>query len=162
MKSSAAKQIEELVQLDAMTEGGYFQNFIRGLVIIIAVLLALGFYTKLPPYFIVAAFLGFVAYATRKSTPHLKNATRAVTEGQKKAGLVKVEGIYDSDSGYSATVIDPTLGTWHLTFVAVGWKPTKSEYPATLYYLPDIAWPVLLEVEEGIVVPQEEPSRSEK
>jgi hypothetical protein len=160
MKSSVAKQIEDLVNLDAVTKGSYFQKFFRAVVILIVVLLALGFYTRLPPYFMVAAFLGLFVFASRRSAPHLKNAARASTEGQKKAGSVKVEKVYDSHNRYTAAVIDTTLGIWHFSFVATAWEPIKGEYPATLYYLPDIVWPVLVEVKEGIMVPDGKPTRS--
>lgn len=156
MKSSVSKQIEDLVMMDNMTKGSGFQQFFRGVVILLVILLALGVYTKQPPYFMVAAFCGIIIFAIRRSIPHRKNAIRAITEGQKKTALVKVEAIYDSKA-FKVTVEDPTHGTWHFTFIPSDWKPSEGEYLATVYHLPDAAWLVLVEVEEGLMVPREKP-----
>ncbi len=161
MESSVSKQIEDLMMMDRMSQGSYFQQFFKGAAILLVILLALGFYTMLPPYFMVAAFLGVIIFAVRRSTPHLKNAAKAITEGQKKAGSVKVEKIYDS-SACNVMVEDPILGIWHFSFVPTGWEPTEGKFPATIYHLLNVAWPVLVEVEEGIMVPREQPNRSPK
>jgi hypothetical protein len=159
MTSSLSKQIEDLLKLDKMSKGNYFQQFFRGVVILLVVLLGLGFYTKLPPYFMVAAFVGLIIFASHRSIPHIKNAARAITEGQKAVGSVKVEKIYDSEA-CTTIVEDPTLGTWHFTFIPTGWKPTEGQFSATIYHLPNVAWPVLVEVKDGIMVPREKPKRS--
>ena len=156
MKLSVSKQIEDLMMLDGMSKGSYFQQFFRAAVILLVILLALGFYTKLPPYFMVAAFLGVIIFAVRRSAPHLKNAARAITEGQKKAGSVKIEKVYDSRA-CNAIVEDPTLGTWHFSFIPTSWEPTEGKFPATIYHLPNVTWPVLVEVEQGIMIPREKP-----
>ncbi len=153
MKPSISKQIENLVMMDKMLKRGQFKN---GAIAIVVVLLALGFYTRLPPYFMIAAFIGLVIFAAFRSSPHLDNAVRAITEGQKKSGFVKVEEIYDSNA-FTAIVENSTHGTWQFSFNPTGWKPTKGEFPATIYHLVSVDWPVLIEVEQGIMVPRETP-----
>jgi hypothetical protein len=157
MQSSISKQIQDLVMIDGLIKG-QFKPFIRGAYILLAVLLALGFYTNLPPYFMVAAFIGIALYSAHRSSPHLKNAARALTEGQKKTELVRLEAIYDSEA-FTATLVNAP-DQWQFTFIPLNWKPSEGEFPATIYHLSDVVWPVLVEIEQGIMVPREIPKRS--
>lgn len=155
MQSSVSKQVQDLVIVHEMFKG-QFTPFIRGAYLLLAVLLALGIYTRLPPYLMIAAFVGVFIYAAYSRTPHIKNAVRALTEGHKKTGQVRLQAIYDSDA-FTVTLINTSDSNWQYSFVPTGWKPSEGEFPATIYYLPDVAWPVLVETDQGIMVPRETP-----
>jgi hypothetical protein len=155
MQSSISKQHQDLVIAHEMLKG-QFTPFIRGAYFLLAILLALGIYSKLPPYFMIAAFVGIVIYAAYRTTPQIKNAVRALTEGHKKTGRVRLQAVYDSNV-FTATLINTPDRKWQFKFVPTGWKPSEGEFSVTIYYLPDVAWPVLVETEQGIMVPRETP-----
>ena len=130
----------------------------RCLVMLSFVLLALGLYTQQPPYFMAFALLAVIAYAAHQTGPHIKNAARAAIAGDKVAGSVNVEVTRWSDSDtFYATVAMPSSGTWRFKFIPLGWTPIEGEHPATLFRLPGITWPALIQVQQGVFYPRETP-----
>jgi hypothetical protein len=104
------------------------------------------------------ALVAVIAYSVHQTGPHIRNAARAAIGGEKIAGSVKVEITRWSDSDtFYATVAMPSLGAWRFEFIPLGWKPIEGEHPATLFRLPGITWPALIQVQQGVFYPRQTP-----
>ena len=124
------------------------------------VLVAVGMGTRLPPYFMIAAFLAFVGLAIRQSAPHVRRAARAIdapSGSETVSILIEIERDSDSDTCYARV---PTAhATWRMQFRPLGWKPVEGRFDGEARYVADVAWPALVVVGDGIIVPSCAPKR---
>jgi hypothetical protein len=106
----------------------------------------------------VLLFVAVVAYSAHRTGPHIMNAAQAAIAGEKSAGSVQVEVTRWSDSeSFHAVVEVPSSGTWRFEFIPLGWQPVEGEHRATVFRLPGIAWPALVQVEQGVMYPRQTP-----
>ena len=119
---------------------------------------AAALYTRQPPYVIVMVFVAVVTYSAFQTGPHIEAAARALAGANRVDGsvTVEVESWSDSDT-YHAVVPVARSGAWRFEFIPVGWKPMVGESRATIYWLADIAWPVLIQLDAGVMHPRYTP-----
>lgn len=125
----------------------------------VVLLVALGFYKSWVPCYMIAAFLAFVAASSRATLANLRNAVRGDREGVRTPGTVEIAIETGGDSpSYFATTTERGI-RWNMEFIATGWKPVAGNFRAQLVHLGAVEWPVLVLLDDGIVVPRNKPSR---
>lgn len=123
-----------------------------------AVLLTVGLYTRQPPYFMFLILPLLIAVSAHCTRPHIRTASDAIRSGCQSSGVVKIEVDSSSDSErFYATVATEPSRTWRFEFIPLGWKPFEGQTQATLYTLPGLEWPALIEVEDGVLYPRYKP-----
>jgi hypothetical protein len=136
---------------------------LRSLLILAALLLfAAAYYYRELMYLMIGIFVTLVTIALLKSTPHIRHAVRASRQGIPFAGTLEI-AIDDTDDmpSYTATTRDRYGHYWKFEFLPQGWKPAAGQTPAELFSIADIAWPVLIRTEHGILYPRYTPKRLE-
>jgi len=135
----------------------------RSLLTLAAVLLCAAAYHYHEAMFAMAGvFLAVVALSIWKSAPHRRHAVRASRQGIPYSSTLTITVTESSDaSAYQATVRDRFGTSWEFEFLPQGWKPAAGQTPAELFSIADIAWPVLIRTEHGILYPRYTPKRLE-
>lgn len=125
------------------------------------VLVGAGLQSAWPPYFMIGAFLAFVALAVWQTLPHVRRASQAVKAPQRREhATITIEVESDADSTcYHVRVPASDDGAWRFQFRPQGWRPVAGCLYAEVRYIADVRWPVLAIVPHGILVPCYEPRR---
>lgn len=124
----------------------------------LGIALAIAFWHPWP--LMIAAFLGVVGLAERRTGPNILSAILAYDSDHPGEGMVAVEVTsWDSDETYRATVSEAGHSDWTYSFVPQGWKPIRRSYPAKIWRAGLDRRPVLAVVDEGILIPREDPVR---
>lgn len=123
--------------------------------------LLLGLRSGSPPYYIVSAFAALIAWSAFRTTPHILRAAKGLESNARQSAEIAIQISEWSDSPiYHAEVRLDSHPTWRMTFIPQGWTPKHGAVQGTAYFVPDVAWPVLLETEDGIIHPRHTPTRS--
>jgi hypothetical protein len=111
-------------------------------------------------YVLGVIFSSIAAYSSRQNAPHTYLAARALEEGTavERVVTIKVETWSDSES-YSVKLVQANLTAWTFDFVPLGWTPKPGSWKATVFQLPDVAWPVLVRFDDGIAYPRAQPTQ---
>ena len=151
------KQIEAIQK---MGQPRTLQRFGWVLVALSIALAAAALYTQQAPYVMALAFVAVVTWSAFQTSPHIEAAARALTTANRADGSVTiVVGDHWSDGfTYHAVVPVAPSGAWRFEFKPLGWKPVAGEYRATIYWLPDVMWPALVQVEAGVMHPRYTPT----
>ena len=124
------------------------------------VLLAVGQYTKQPSYFIFMILPLLIAFSAHQTGPYVRAASEAIRSGTQRGGEVKIEIDSSSDSDrFFATVAGKQSCAWRFEFIPLGWKPIEGQTQATLHALRGSEWPVLIEVDGGVMYPRYKPKQ---
>jgi hypothetical protein len=111
-----------------------------------------------PVPLMVAVFLGVVGFAEQRAGPNIVAAIKAYDAGVPSTGEVLVSlSSWDNNTHYRATVQEQGLADWSFEFVPQGWQPAGREYPAQIWRANGMAQPILVAVEEGILIPRHAP-----
>jgi hypothetical protein len=126
------------------------------------VLAALGFYTGQPSYFIVLILPAVIAYSAHQTGPHIRAASEAIKSGSRSEGTIAIESDrpLDNDRFYATVATEPGCA-WRFEFIPVGWRPIAGRFPATVYTVPNLAWPALIEVQGEFIHPRYTPTQVE-
>ena len=151
---------KQMEAIHSMARGGLMRWLKWFSIVLFAVLAALGIYTGKPPYFMFMILPVLIAYSAHQTGPHIRAASQALQAGNKSEGLIMIEIEQSSDSErfYVAVAPEPSR-EWRFEFIPLGWKPVAGQTRATLYTLPDLDWPALIEVEGGVMYPRYKPKR---
>lgn len=135
----------------------------RSLLVLASVLLCgAAYYNREPFYLMAACFVALVTLAVLKGTPHLKNAVRASRQGIPFASTLEISiNKTDATHSYVAVTRDRFGRRWQFEFLPHGWQPTAGPTAAQLFSISDVAWPVLIRTEQGILYPRYTPKRLE-
>ena len=113
-----------------------------------------------PVPLMVAVFLGVVGFAEQRAGPNIVAAIKAYDAGVPSAGEVLVSlTSWGNGTHYRATVQEQGLADWAFEFVPQGWQPAGRQYPALIWRAGGQAQPLLVVVEEGILIPRHDPER---
>ena len=124
------------------------------------VLLAFGLFTKQPLFFMFMILPLLIAVSAHHTGPYIRAASEAIRSGTQSDGEVKIEVESSSDSDkFYATVASEQSCTWRFEFIPLGWKPIEGQTRATLHALRGSEWPVLIEVEGGVMYPRYKPKQ---
>jgi len=150
------QQIKILIDMGTKT----FQNrFKYGLVILAIGLTIGGAITLNPVFFMVAAFVGIVAFSACQTSPHIQNAVKGFAEGTRVQGEVSFSITRWSDTDtYFVTMISGCSRSWKFEFIPQGWIPVEQNSDAELVFLSGVEWPVLLLTNKGIMYPRYTPT----
>jgi hypothetical protein len=153
---SPERQLEELLRMADSAVPAWTLS----VVLLLALGAALGaVWTAHPLWFVACAFLALLAWSIGDSSPHLRRAGQAATQGHQHEGWVRIEVTTWTESrSYEAVVVDGTQ-SWRFEFVPVGWMPREGRFAARLYKTPDADWPALVRIEAGLLVPRRRPVR---
>jgi hypothetical protein len=154
---------EQLRMLSRMGTVSFMHGFRLALVALTAGLVAAGAFTRHGWYFAVAAVVALVAISYWRSSVHVRNAARGVTEGRRSPGqvLVTVTEWTDSNS-YHATVRGTHGVAWKFEFIPQGWTPREGMVEGELVFVDGVAWPVLFVGREGVLYPRGTPTAVEE
>jgi hypothetical protein len=157
----AASQTQEQ-QLDVLRKVGAGQMLERAEAVAwlsVAMLIALGYFRSWVPCYMFAGFIAIAAVSSRVTLANLRNAVRGDREGVRAHGIVEIAIKPDSESpSYFATTTEGGV-RWKMEFLASAWKPAEGTFRAQLFHIRDVEWPVLLLVDDGIIIPRYKPSR---
>lgn len=147
-------------QLEKLRRAAQLSWVPMGLLAVTVGLFAVGFLTGYEVFFVLSAFTGLGAVASRESAPHWRNAIRATGEGQRSKGKVSITVTeYDDALEYRAIVRDASTCTWSFQFSPQHWFPVEGCFEADILHICGVEWPVLLVTQEGILFPSFEPKR---
>ena len=147
------KQIEAIQK---MGQPRRLQRFGGVLVALSVALAAAALYTQQAPYVMALVFVSVVTWSAFQTSPHIQAAARALATANRANGSVTIEvGDHWSDGfTYHAVVPVALSGAWRFEFKPLGWTPVAGEYSATIYWLPDVMWPALVQVDAGVMHPR--------
>ena len=147
------KQIEAIQK---MGQPRTLQRFGGVLVALFVALAAAALYTQQAPYVMALVFVSFVTWSAFQTSPHIEAAARALATANGANGSVTIEvGDHWSDGfTYHAVVPVALSGAWRFEFKPLGWTPVAGDYSATIYWLPDVMWPALVQVNAGVMHPR--------
>ena len=147
------KQIEAIQK---MGQPRRLQRFGGVLVALAVALAAAALYTHQAPYVMALVFVSVVTWSAFQTSPHVQAAARALATANRANGSVTIEvGDHWSDGfTYHAVVPVALSGAWRFEFKPLGWTPVAGEYSATIYWLPDVMWPALVQVDAGVMHPR--------
>ena len=148
-----AKQIEVIRK---MCRQRSLQRFSWVLVALSVALAAAALYTRQVPYVMALVFVAVVTCSAFQTGPYIEVAARALAKANRADGSVTIEvGDHWSDGfTYHAFVPVAPSGAWRFEFKPLGWRPVAGEYRATIYWLPDVIWPALVQVDAGVMYPR--------
>jgi hypothetical protein len=113
-----------------------------------------------PVPLMIAVFLAVVGFSEQRAGPNIVAAIAAYDAGSPANGEVSVAiTCWDTDNHYHATVREQGHPDWEYEFVPQGWQPASRGYPALIWRAGSEAQPVLVVVEEGILIPRYDPIR---
>ena len=116
-----------------------------------------------PVPLMLAAFLGVVGFSEQRAGPNIVAAIVAYDSGTPSNGEVAIAiTCWDTDKHYHATVREPGQPDWAYEFVPQGWQPASRSCPAQIWRVGDAGSPVLAVVEQGILIPRDEPKLAGK
>ena len=119
-----------------------------------------GILTLHPAFFMLLLLAVTIAYASATTSPHILNAAIASTSGARTQGRIKIDVTEGLDSPiYHAHLLVPHPIPWRIKFIPMGWQPIAGIHEATIFTLPNVAWPALVQLSEGILYPREKPTR---
>ena len=151
------KQIEAI---QTMGQPRTLQRFGGVLVALSVALASAALYTQQAPYVMALVFVSVVTWSAFQTSPHIQAAARALATANRANGSVTIEvGDHWSDGfTYHAVVPMALSGAWRFEFKPLGWTPVAGEYSATIYWLPDVIWPALVQVDAGVMHPRYSPT----
>lgn len=109
-------------------------------------------------YFIVALLAAVAAWSSRQAAPYVRRAARALEQGSRSPGGVRIEITEWSESRtFHATVTAPDARPWRFEFTPPGWTPAEGLHDAEIFMLPGTPWPALLRTSQGLLHPRSRP-----
>ena len=112
-----------------------------------------------PIYLMISFLAAVIALSARQAMPHIHRAASALDLGIKSQGKVQVTADESSDSvTYFATVPSAGSEKWIFEFIPLGWHPKEGSHEAAFFRIPGVAWPALIQVEQGIIYPRSQPT----
>lgn len=116
-----------------------------------------------PVPLMIAAFLGIVGVSEQRTGPNIVAAIAAYDSDIPRHGEVGVRiTCWDSDNHYHATVYEEGQLEWEYEFKPQGWQPTQRNYPAQIWRADSSGRPILVVVDDGILIPRYEPKQLSK
>ena len=113
-----------------------------------------------PVPLMIAAFLGVVGMAEQRAIPNILSALQAYDSVAPATGSVKFTITrWDSDDHYHAIVRQDGQAEWAYDFIPKGWSPVAGRHPARIWRLDKDAPPVLVAIDDGILIPRNKPQK---
>ncbi len=158
------EQIAELTRRGSRT----LWELARPATVLLALALALaGAFTRNPVFFGIALACAVLAFAVRQTAPHIANAVRGLREGIKQQGAVDIlirhwtdaeSNVHESFQGMIA-MNGQTM--WKMEFVTPeSWQPREGSFPAELFFVRGVEWPVVILTRDGLLYPRRKPRRA--
>jgi hypothetical protein len=123
---------------------------------VVGVVAAVVFWHPVP--LMIAAFLGVIGLAERWAGPNIVAAIAAYDSGRPTLGEVSIAVTPgDSVDRCQATVREPGRLDWEYEFVPQGWRPSTGTLAARIWRDEATGRPVLAVVEDGILIPRDDP-----
>jgi len=112
------------------------------------------------PAAMITAFGLAVFQSFTQTHPHALRARQALDHYESVPGNIRITVESDDDGYvYTAGVKDRAGNDWMFRFQPGEWKPKAGEHPAELRYIDEVAWPVLIVTDAGILYPQFDPKQ---
>ena len=149
---------EQIAAILKMASNSSAKWLVRLLVTTSLALGALGFWGWRPVYFMPIPLLAAVAYSANRVMPRVQDAARAITSGERVKGRVTLSiASWSGDDRYYAEVEEPSLGSWRFEFIPLGWTPSPGVHSGTLFRVPGVRWPALIQLDHGVLHPRDVP-----
>ena len=152
-------------QIEAITKMGRQRTLQRFVVVLVALCVSLALaalYTQQASYVMVLVFVAVVIGSAFQTSPHIEAAARALATANRADGSVTIEVADHWSDGFTYHAVVPVApsGAWRFEFKPLGWKPVAGQYRATIFWLPDVVWPALVQVDAGVMHPRYAPTWS--
>jgi len=122
----------------------------------LGVIAAVVFWHPVP--LMLSALLAIVGVSEQRAGPNIVAAIFAYDSGTPTLGEATISiTCWDTDNHYHAIVHEPDHSDWEYEFVPQGWQPATRTYPARIWRTGSGKRPVLVVVEEGIMIPRYDP-----
>jgi hypothetical protein len=150
---------KQVKSLQSMANPDLVRNIKITLVLIVAVNFGVAAYLH-EFFFVFAGFLLVVGgLSCRNSYQHIINAAKGWRQGRAQSGTLNlsIDGSGD-DAVYNGIVNHEAGQAWQIRFSEPQeWKPDAGKQTVKLYFIHDVAWPVLLVGEQGMLYPCKTP-----
>jgi len=159
---------EQIAALQKTGSGKYLPWARPGIAAIAAGLILTGAITSQPVFYGAALVAGLLGLAIWRTTPHLLNAVRGLTEGIRQEGTVDIRLRRLSDGEKEHEVFQGVVSMdhqplWQMDFIQPrGWEPIPGLHSIQLAFIRGVAWPVVLILDDGILIPANSPERISK
>lgn len=151
---------EQIDLLRPTVRSGLARSLRWWLIGIAAVLIVAGLFIWHPVPFMLAAFFGVVGFAERRSGPNLVLAIEAFDSGTPTSGSVSITiSSGDTIDHYHAVTHTDGQGEWTFEFIPQRWQPAEGSHLARIWRSEDGGPPVLVAVDDGILIPRDLPRR---
>ena len=157
---------EQITELRRMGSGRILYWARPGVVVLSAGLVLAGVFTGNLVFYGIAIAFALVAFAIWNTTPHIGNAARGLEEGVKQDGDVKIRIHQWTDAelsqyeSYNGMILMDNQPLWQMEFVQPqNWHPKEGRYPAELFFIRGVEWPVVLITSDGLLYPRLKPGR---
>ena len=132
----------------------------RGLMMLVVGLGMGGLLTNHPVYWMLFGFFLLVTIGSRRTSPHVLRAAKALDIGLKSKGFAKIVINKSGDTpSFHATIDVAANSKWRFEFIPTGWQPREGEAPVEVFGYPGVEWPALIRSEQGIFYPRDDPER---
>jgi hypothetical protein len=106
----------------------------------------------------IGAFLGFAGLSEKRTGPNIVLAVLAYDSGTATQGEVSISvDSSETVSRYFVTVREQGHPDWEYSFSPVKWVPVSGDFPARVWRADGSNRPVLTAVEEGVLIPRNDP-----
>lgn len=123
---------------------------------VLGVIAAIVFWHPVP--LMLSAFLAIVGFSEQKAGPNIVAAISAYDSGTPTLGEAVVSiTCWADDHHYQAIVRERDYPDWEYEFVPQGWQPVARTYTAKIWRTGNSRQPVLVVVEEGVMIPRYDP-----
>lgn len=120
--------------------------------------LALTFLSRNYAWLAGAAITGIAAINTRNNDDQLKHLAKGLKQGVRTDETVEIIVTEWTESTSHSVRVENRVGqVWRYDFVPLGWTPKAGTYAAKGIRIQDTAWPVLLELTDGLIYPSQAP-----
>ena len=157
---------EQITELRRMGSGRILYWARPGVVVLSAGLVLAGAFTGNLIFYGMAIAFALISFAICNTTPHISNAARGLREGIKQKGDVEISIHQWTDAesnqyeSYKGLILMDNQPLWQMEFVQPqNWQPKEGRYPAELFFIRGVEWPVVLITSDGLLYPRLKPGR---
>lgn len=132
----------------------------RWFLVLSAILVAIAIIFSSPLPLIFSIFFTIVGIAEHRAASNIARAIRAYDLENPITGEILISITHwDTNNHYYARVYGQDKHDWEYEFIPQGWMPNSRRYHAKIWSIKESEKPLLVVVEEGIIIPRYHPKQ---
>ena len=151
---------QQLDQLRQTGRGNLLEYAGTGSLALAAALVIAGWYLDWVALYVIAIVVGIVAVTTFTTMSNVRNAYVGERRGARTRGHVQITVTPGAETTSYSAAVRERGERWSFEFVPIEWQPVAGEREAQVVHLKGVDWPVLVIVDDGILVPRYKPKRT--